>query len=197
MSARAGWTGKLPSNGDFVARRVPAAFAEQWDAWLGSVMAGSRERLGKRWQEAFLSAPAWRFVLAEGYAGVMVPSVDSVGRYYPLTLVCELARKDIDPEQTLIAMGNWFQTAEMLATEALDPKTDVGVFDDSVAALPSPPFPIDRSPARGERSKTISAWTSRDSEIGAGWNFQAEGLPSVEQYSAMLTGKPAQLAAAQ
>jgi hypothetical protein len=123
----------------------------------------------------------------------MVPSVDSVGRYYPLTLVCELARKDFDPEQTLGVMSNWFETAEMLATQALDPETDIGSFDDSVAALP---LPIDCAPAVGAQSKAFSAWTSMDSDVGAGWTFQAQGLPSIDQYCAMLTGKPAQITAA-
>jgi type VI secretion system protein ImpM len=201
MSARAGWTGKLPSSGDFVSRRVPPAFAAQWEAWLGTVLAGSRERLGKRWQEAFLSAPAWRFVLApeenSGFAGVMVPSVDSVGRYYPLTLVCELAGRDLDPEQALTAMENWFQMAEMLLLNALAPKTDIGALDDSIAALPLPPFPIGRSPASGERPKKMSAWSSHDSEVATGWSFQSSGMPTVDEYCGMLTGKPAQVAAAQ
>ncbi len=187
----------MPSSGDFLSRRVPPAFATPWEAWLVAVMAGSRERLGKRWQEAFLSAPAWRFVLADGFAGVMVPSVDSVGRYYPLTLVCELAGRDFDPEQTLIAMANWFQMAEMLLLGALAPTTDIGALDDSIAALPLPPFPIDRSPVSGERSKAVNVWSSHDSEVAKGWSFTSEALPTVDQYSAMLTGKPAQLAAAQ
>jgi len=201
-AARCGWTGKLPSSGDFLSRRVDAAFAAPWEQWLLAVLAGSRERLRERWQESFLSAPAWRFVLAPGavspgaWCGVLVPSVDSVGRYYPLTLVCGLATTRFDPEQGLKALGNWFATAEMLATEALLPTIDIGAFDDSIAALPLPNFPIDRAAPFAARSKPSSAWSSETTEIATGMHFTVEGLPTVEHYCTMLTGKPIQVAAA-
>lgn len=201
-AARCGWTGKLPSSGDFLSRRVEPAFAVPWEQWLLAMLAGSRERLRERWQESFLSAPAWRFVLAPGvvspgaWCGVMVPSVDSVGRYYPLTLVGALPATPFDPEQAMKAMGHWFAMAEMLATEALSPTIDIGAFDDSIAALPLPNFPIDRAASFAARSKSSSAWSSETSEVATGMSFSAEGLPTVEQYCTMLTGKPVQVAAA-
>lgn len=201
-TARCGWTGKLPSGGDFLSRRVDPAFAASWEPWLLAMLAGSRERLRERWQESFLSAPAWRFVLAPGVAtpsawcGVMVPSVDSVGRYYPLTLVCSLGAEALDPEAALKAMTNWFAMAEMLATEALSPQVDIGAFDDSVAALPLPVFAIDRAAPFAARSKPFSAWTCEASDVTPAMQFVVEGLPTIEQYCTMLTGKPVQLAAA-
>lgn len=200
--ARCGWTGKLPSSGDFLSRRIDPAFAEPWEQWLLAMLAGSRERLRERWQESFLSAPAWRFVLAPGlvspraWCGVMVPSVDSVGRYYPLTLVCALDAAPFEPDAVLKAIGNWFAMAEMLATEALSPSIDIGAFDDSIAALPLPHFPIDRAAPFAARSKPSSAWSSEASEVAAGMSFTEEGLPSVERYCQMLTGTPIQVAAA-
>jgi len=201
-AARCGWTGKLPSSGDFLSRRIDPAFAGPWEQWLLAMLAGSRERLRERWQESFLSAPAWRFVLAPGvvspgaWCGVLVSSVDSVGRYYPLTLVCRLEAAALDPDATLKALGNWFAMAEMLATEALSPSIDIGAFDDSIAALPLPHFPIDRAAPFAARSKPSSAWSSETTEIAAGMSFIDEGLPSVERYCQMLTGKPVQVAAA-
>jgi len=201
-AARCGWTGKLPSSGDFLSRRVDPAFAAPWEQWLLAMLAGSRERLRERWQESFLSAPAWRFVLAPGvvspeaWCGVMVPSVDSVGRYYPLTLVGGLPATPFDPEQGLKALGSWFAMVEMLATEALSPSIDIGAFDDSIAALPLPNFPIDRAAPFAARSKPSSAWSSEASEVAAGMTFTEEGLPGVERYCQMLTGKPIQVAAA-
>ena len=85
--------GKLPSHGDFLRRRVPDDFVGVWDAWLQASIAASRSDLGSEWLNLYLTSPAWRFCCDAGVcganacAGVMVPSVDRVGRYFPLTLV--------------------------------------------------------------------------------------------------------------
>ena len=65
-SFQAGWYGKIPATGDFIARRMPPAFSEAWDRWLQGAIAGSRERLSERWRDSFLSMPVWRFVLSPG-----------------------------------------------------------------------------------------------------------------------------------
>ena len=86
-----GFYGKLPSHGDFLRRRVSDAFVAAWDAWLQHCMAASRAALGDRWLDVYLTSPVWRFACAPGVAGaapvvgVMAPSVDRVGRYFPLT----------------------------------------------------------------------------------------------------------------
>ncbi len=100
-SATVGFFGKLPCRGDFVRRRVPDEFVSAWDEWLQQCLTQSREQLvnawGDRWRDAYLSGPIWRFVLAEGvcgtgaYAGVVMPSVDRVGRCFPLTIVTQWA----------------------------------------------------------------------------------------------------------
>ena len=61
-----GWYGKIPATGDFIARRVSASFRDPWDRWLQRAIAGSQQRLGAGWRDAFLSMPAWRFVLGPG-----------------------------------------------------------------------------------------------------------------------------------
>ena len=53
-SFETGWYGKLPANGDFLTRRLPPSFIEPWDAWLNRILAGSRERMGAGWRDAFL-----------------------------------------------------------------------------------------------------------------------------------------------
>ena len=91
-----GFYGKLPSHGDFLRRRVSDAFVGVWDGWLQECIAASRAILGERWLDVYLTSPAWRFACAAGtfgaapIAGVMVPSVDRVGRYFHLTFVAEL-----------------------------------------------------------------------------------------------------------
>lgn len=192
-----GWSGKLPSNGDFVSRRVPAAFSEPWERWLAAVLAGSREALRERWREAFLQAPAWRFVLAggvlgaDGWAGLLLPSVDSVGRYYPLTLVCALPAKALDPAATLLAARAWFGEIETIALDALAPSADIDALDAALTSIRFPSSSIAPAPASGAGAKPSCAWLAEDSEIFAGRMLLSEGLPSIAQYCEMLTGEPA------
>jgi type VI secretion system protein ImpM len=53
-------------------------------------MAESQSALGPDWLDAWLEAPIWNFALSPGVCGpdaavgVWVPSVDRVGRYFPL-----------------------------------------------------------------------------------------------------------------
>src|SRR4029077_19417168 len=54
---------KLPARGEFVRAGVPRDFAAPWDAWLQSVIAGSRTLMGDAWLPAFLEAPVWCFPL--------------------------------------------------------------------------------------------------------------------------------------
>ena len=83
--------GKLPARGDFVRAGLPRDFTDPWDDWLQSVIAGSRALMGEAWLPAFLEAPVWRFALpagmcgAQAVLGLMLPSVDRAGRYFPLT----------------------------------------------------------------------------------------------------------------
>jgi len=138
-SYETGWYGKLPVNGDFVTRRLPAAFIEPWDAWLNAMLAGSGERMGEAWRETFLSAPAWRFVLApgviglQGWAGLIVPSVDSVGRYFPLTIASGLPLRSIDPVATLVRAHRWYEEVEPVVNVALSPDAELGTFDAQLA----------------------------------------------------------------
>ena len=91
-AAAPGLFGKLASHGDFVQRRLPPDFVAAWDAWLQQGIRDGRARHGAAWPERYLHAPLWRFVLAPGVcgraamAGVLLPSIDRVGRHFPLTL---------------------------------------------------------------------------------------------------------------
>ena len=120
-----GFFGKLPSHGDFLRRRVSDAFVGVWDGWLQECLAASRAELGDRWLDIYLTSPAWRFVCAAGtcgpapVAGVMVPSVDRVGRYFPLTLVAELPL-DAPIISSAHRATPFFDAAERLAIETLE-----------------------------------------------------------------------------
>ncbi len=92
LSARVAWFGKLPGLGDFVGRRMPHAFGSDWDYWLRSGLEQVRNEAPDQWVERFVQSPLWFFVspaLATGKpaCGVLAPSIDRVGRYYPLTIL--------------------------------------------------------------------------------------------------------------
>jgi type VI secretion system protein ImpM len=134
-----GFYGKLPCKGDFVHRRVPQQFVEVWDGWICELLIESRLRLQDRWRETYLTSPAWRFVLAQGlcgsgmYAGVMLPSIDRVGRCFPLALVARWDMEDLEP-RTACNQQRWFESATALALDALTaPNLSVEDFDQSVA----------------------------------------------------------------
>ena len=133
--------GKLPSHGDFLRRRASDAFVDAWDAWLRECLAASREALGERWLDVYLTSPAWRFVCAAGACGpapvigLMVPSVDRVGRYFPLTLVAELP-DDVNPIAAATASAAFFDRAERLIIETLaTDDIDFERFDEQVVEL--------------------------------------------------------------
>lgn len=208
----AGWYGKLPGTGDFVARRLPGGFRERWDGWLGGVIAGSRERLGAEWRDAYLSMPPWRFVLRPGvisanaWAGVMVPSVDSVGRFFPLTVAGALPASDIDAAGTLLSAARWFGHIEDAAIAALEQGADAGAID---AAIVQRPFHVGwiqlrlddegTVPSRGALPRAL--WSAPEvDEPAIAWLAEASGaferclllcdsLPSATQYCAMMDGR--------
>ena len=146
-----GFYGKLPSHGDFLRRRVSDAFVDAWDAWLRECLAASRTALGARWLDVYLTSPAWRFVCAAGACGpapvigVAAPSVDQVGRYFPLTLVAELP-----PEISLLtaaACTRFFEAAEQLVIETLaTERVDFERFDQGTLALERELAPVSFPP---------------------------------------------------
>ena len=196
-SFETGWFGKLPTSGDFVTRRVHPSFIEPWDAWLNAMLAGSRERLGNGWRDAFLSAPTWRFVLApgvigaDGWLGVIMPSVDSVGRYFPLTVVSQLPAKAMDAVTTLFRAHNWYAEVEPVMAVALAPDAEIETFD---AQLANRRFPHELIAVLDESEETIPprSRSPRALWIPLGEEFEGEagvrGLakPLAGPYSAWL-----------
>jgi type VI secretion system ImpM family protein len=131
--------GKLPCNGDFLRRRVPQDFLDWWDLWLQQGVLASRAQLGEFWLDVFLTSPAWRFHFEQGgngsrpCAGLLVPSVDRVGRYFPLTVVW-FPRGN----RTLFSLARraapWFEAVERLVVEALQSeRLDFETFDRQLA----------------------------------------------------------------
>jgi type VI secretion system protein ImpM len=137
----AGFFGKLPSHGDFVRRRVADDFVSGWDSWLQQCLAQSRETLGDAWLDTYLTSPVWRFALAPAVcgaaavAGILVPSVDRVGRYFPMTVVWP-APPNLSTLEIALRYRDGFEHAERLLLDTLAAEQfDFADFDRSVMEL--------------------------------------------------------------
>ncbi|WP_343079612.1 type VI secretion system-associated protein TagF [Ostreiculturibacter nitratireducens] len=124
MGTGFGAFGKIPALGDFIRLGLPSGVANVWDAWMQRVLLAAQDRLAERWSECYLSAPIWRFTLASGavgergLVGIVMPSVDRVGRRYPLTLGAQFVGRNA----ALVHFANrqTFENLEDLALSVLD-----------------------------------------------------------------------------
>ena len=141
----AAWYGKLSSLGDFAQRRMPAECLSAVDAWLSGVMRDAREQLGERWLDVYLTAPVLRFAWAPGvidsrwWFGLLMPSCDSVGRYFPLVIVQPRARA---PEDRIAFdhLELWYEHLARAAMHTLS--DDADTLDTLEEALhDAPPWP--------------------------------------------------------
>jgi len=219
-----GFFGKLPGRGDFIGRHLPKSFLDPWDAWLQETIATSRLQLGGGWRECYCTSPIWRFALGSGvcgptaYAGILMPSVDRVGRYYPLAIAVPLER-DRPLLALPVAAEPWFQQAERLALFGLDlDRLDLDDFSRQVEALGGPPTllappiadasagapwycPLSDAPDAGSLAPLladallqrlfshISLWWTEGSEQVARCLLICDGLPPVSGFVALLAGE--------
>jgi type VI secretion system protein ImpM len=140
-----GFYGKIPSIGDFVSRHLPRTFVEPWDQWLQDSISTSREQLGNHWLDAYLTGPIWRFALSSGvcgenaWIGLVMPSVDNVGRYFPFTLATP-----VDDALKLLPIADneepWFSQAELIALSALDQNNDLASLNQKINHLGVPGY---------------------------------------------------------
>lgn len=143
-----GWHGKLPTLGDFATRRLDSDFVEAWDRWLSEGLASRRVHDPQGWLAAYLASPTWRFLLLPGFlptplhrqawAGVLMPSVDKVGRYYPLTLVGPLPEVPRDTVSQR-ALWVWLQQLEDAAIDALQEDWSIDRLEAELLRLGLPP----------------------------------------------------------
>lgn len=178
-----GFYGKLPARGDFVRAGLPRSFVEPWDTWLAAVLAGSRALLGESWLPAWLEAPVWRFSLAPGTSGpdavlgLMLPSVDRVGRYFPLTLAAVFDAGSFPPARE--ARDLWLDGCEAAGRDALDG----GAAPERIAAL----LPTLDECGHAAPPECSQWWTEGSPRVDATM-VQLAGLPDSATFATMLDG---------
>jgi type VI secretion system protein ImpM len=222
MTSRCGLFGKLQARRDFIAIETSREFLRVWEPWIQGAVAASRLQLAADWRSAFLTAPIWRFWLGAELCGATMlgatmPSMDAVGRYFPLTLVVTAEAGAHFPPPEFDAQREWFVAAEDLLLATLEAEFHFEELGNRLASLPAPTT-LAETPSRsgsgqahaivsaaGEHFETTFADARRAAHgiiyatnsfwwtIG-GENYQpcaltSLRLPDPHLYAGMLTGK--------
>jgi type VI secretion system protein ImpM len=98
--------------------------------------------LGPQWAEIYNRAPIWRFWLGadfcgEAMIGAFAPSVDGVGRYFPLAVFVGEGQESLAPPE-LDANDRWCEAAEAILLDALEPDGSLESIARKIAAMPAP-----------------------------------------------------------
>lgn len=217
-----GLFGKLPAHGDFIYRNLPTNFINSWDTWLQGFIGSSQEQIGQSWLDIYLTSPIWRFVFSEGvidgsiWAGIVLPSVDRVGRYFPFSIATSLpaAMNPLD----VITQSAWFESIESAALKALDGQFQIDDLVDEInecklnlSTIYQPAltdsemfgsiikmdfeeqslqsvYPYLLDSALRKNLSSYSVWSTRGSNYVEPCMFYSRGLPQMRGIAAMLDG---------
>ena len=190
-----GWFGKLPGMGDFAHRRLPESFRTVWDQWLQRGLARLRDRHAD-WTAHYLEAPIWCFALGpqvageRAWIGVLMPSVDGVGRYFPFTLAVELGEvSDSLQGEALSAALHWWALGTQAALEGLEGDLDALRFDAVLGRLfvAAAAGSVDGVESLELPAAGASLWLG-DPAVEGGVRMLATGLPRDAQFEALFLG---------
>ena len=190
----AGLYGKVPGFGDFLHRGLPSSFVEPWNSWLGQALGHSRTTLGVQWMNAYLTSPPWRFVLEpglvgeDGWLGVLVSSVDRVGRCYPITLAIGLP-ETLRLAGLTVAIDPLLETLEQVSLRLIDgvstPESVMGELD-GIARSARPAIVAGTVLGRGGPERLLLGRPYlRVADLATRWLFEAGlGLDEIYPLSA-------------
>jgi type VI secretion system protein ImpM len=164
---RRGLYGKLPSKRDFIAIGTPRELLDLWEPWMQGGISASRHSLGDNWKQAFLTAPIWRFWLGADLCGTTVlgafmPSLDGVGRYFPLTLFACPDEGSAIPPPEFDPQDAWFAAAEEFLLATLEQDT---TFETVTTGLERLVRPSDDNPV-ARRDDTIALQGGMAAQVG-------------------------------
>ena len=98
-------------------------FLDAFDEWFRTILLGGQAMMEGAWTPAWLEAPVWRFALpgemcgpAE-IVGLWMPSVDRVGRHFPLMFGASCA--GAEPARMAFGGEPWLDAAEEAGRAAL------------------------------------------------------------------------------
>lgn len=168
-----GWYGKLSTLGDFAQRRLPAHWVQRCDAWLSDLMRDIPSVLGPRWLETYLTAPVLRFAWAPGvvdmrwWFGVLMPSCDNVGRYFPLLIAQGRTHPPVD-RMALEQLERWYAALAQAAMQTLEDDASMDRFERALALAPALPASAEAALPPPENSGAWQGFTPRNETRLAG-----------------------------
>jgi len=165
--------GKTPRMGDFLRVGAGGPAGEALEQWVEQGLALAEAKRGNAWASIYSAGATYAFVFRpprgssarEALVGVIKPSVDAVGRRFPLVVYAPaLPRTAVPwPHVLPIALGDFFDAAANLLLEA-DSVTGVA---DMQAALRRVPVPL---LADADRSaQEYDAWAAT-TLLGHAWS---------------------------
>lgn len=193
-----GYFGKLPARADFVSRHCPAGFLQLWEPFLINGLAQSRQDLTDTWEEVYMTMPIWRFWLTTGetkgkfsgtIVGAIMPSVDRVGREFPLSVFALLESR----EDCFLPSNDWFAHVEAVLLNTLKDGASLPEFQKEVADL-DPPWSVEQVKEKRE-SIHLEAMPGTEGGVRSGfecsagtrrYQFECAGLPHPEEFRWLL-----------
>ncbi len=198
--------GKLPDQRDYVQHGMDPSLMSLMDPWIQQCLQRSQEQLADAWLSAYLSAPIWRFwlgsaILGKTVLGALMPSVDGVGRYFPLMLTtvsdAPLDAPEVEPQDA------WFQAAESLLLDALADGGTYRALLDGLGDMPVPtPGRLEFPPVADCKASLANLRLARQQEfygpLSFWWapsfghegapttSYVWRGLPSAQEYAMLL-----------
>lgn len=176
-AGQSGFCGKLPSRGDHLGLGLPRDFTAPWNAWLDATLPAVRAELGERWHQAWMEAPIWHFALPGGQCGpraaigLWMPSVDRVGRMFPLTLAWVA-------EGAALPTGDapWREAAEAAGLAAVTGDMP----PEELAAR------LDAAPAPGGETLLAARWWTAGAPLVPATQIDLDRLPAIATLASML-----------
>jgi type VI secretion system protein ImpM len=184
-----GFYGKIPARGDFVRNGLPHAFVDPWDRWLQQAIAASQAELGDAWMAAWLEAPIWSFALGPGVCGpdavlgLWMPSVDRVGRHFPLTLAALVPAGDA--RDLARDNGGFLFAAEQAGLAAVESDLEPeGLAERVLGAAEAPPADPGIDPTAYPGGKAL--WWTEGSPRVPRCAFTSDALPDEATFVKMI-----------
>ena len=87
--------GKIPDRGDFISIGLPRSLTDSLEAWVKEGFTHANTQIG--WEDEYFSSPIWQFSSApkfwdaRAWTGIIMPSVDSFGRKFPLIMAAPIS----------------------------------------------------------------------------------------------------------